>query len=499
MTDADARDANDATDTTGIAAEGRSAAKRPAAKGALTTRAEDFPRWYQEVVARAEMAENGPVRGTMVIRPWGYEIWERLQAAIDERIKAAGAHNAYFPLFIPESFMRLEAEHVEGFNPELWVVTHGGGRQLEEPVVVRPTSETVINHFFAKWVQSHRDLPLLVNQWCNVVRWELRPRLFLRTTEFLWQEGHTAHADEPDARAYALRILTDVYRDAMEEVAAVPVLLGHKTARERFAGAVRTWTCEAMMGDAKALQMGTSHELGQNFARAFGIQYSDSTGAQRYVWQTSWGASTRLIGALIMTHGDDFGLRLPPALAPLEVVVLCVREDDAVHSAATALTDELRSAGRRVHLDDRTDTGFGRRTVDWELKGVPVRVEVGPRDLADGKVTVVTRHLRTKEVVPLPGVADTVDRICRLAARELRDEALAFREERTVEVGSLEEALGAGTAGFARVPWRAVGEAGELQLTAQSLTVRCLQREDGGLAAAGEADDDLVAVVGRSY
>ena len=487
MTDADAT------------SHGTQAAARPAAKGALTSRAEDFPRWYQEVVALAELAENGPVRGTMVIRPWGYEIWERLQAAVDERIKAAGAHNAYFPLFIPEAFMRLEAEHVEGFDPELWVVTHGGGRQLEEPVVVRPTSETVINHFFAKWIQSHRDLPLLVNQWCNVVRWELRPRLFLRTTEFLWQEGHTAHADEADARAYALRILTDVYRDAIEEVAAVPVLVGHKTARERFAGAVRTWTCEAMMGDGKALQMGTSHELGQNFAKAFGIQYSDATGALRYVWQTSWGVSTRLVGALIMAHGDDFGLRLPPALAPVEVVVLCVREDEAVCRAASALTDELRRAGRRVHLDARTDTGFGRRTVDWELKGVPVRVEVGPRDLAEGKVTVVTRHLRTKEAVALAGVAGAVERICASAGRELRDEALAFRETRTATVGSLAEAAEAGAAGFARVPWREVGETGELQLAAQALTVRCLQRSDGGLAAAGDADDALVAVVGRSY
>ncbi len=472
---------------------------RPAAAGGLTSRTEDFPRWYQEVVARAEMADNGPVRGTMVIRPWGYEIWERLQAAIDERIKAAGAHNAYFPLFIPEAFMRLEAEHVEGFDPELWVVTHGGGRQLEEPVVVRPTSETVINHFFAKWVQSHRDLPLLVNQWCNVVRWELRPRLFLRTTEFLWQEGHTAHADEADARAYALKILTDVYRDAMEQVAAVPVLVGHKTARERFAGAVRTWTCEAMMGDGKALQMGTSHELGQNFAKAFGIQYSDATGTLRHVWQTSWGASTRLIGALIMAHGDDFGLRLPPALAPIEVVVVCVREDDDVLRAATQLTDELRRAGSRIQLDDRTDTGFGRRTVDWELKGVPVRVEVGPRDLAQGNATLVTRHTRTKEPVALGAVADAVGRTLRRVGPELRAEALAFREERTASVGSLAEAVATGTAGFARVPWRALGEEGELALAAEALSVRCLQRDDGELAGPGERDDALVAVVGRSY
>ncbi len=469
------------------------------AKGALTPRAEDFPRWYQEVVALAEMAENGPVRGSMVIRPWGYEIWERLQAALDERIKAAGAHNAYFPLFIPEAFMRLEAEHVEGFDPELWVVTRGGGRELEEPVVVRPTSETVINHFFAKWIQSHRDLPLLLNQWCNVVRWEMRTRLFLRTSEFLWQEGHTAHVDEADARDYALRILTDVYRDTMGEVAAIPVLVGHKTARERFAGAVRTWTCEAMMGDGKALQMGTSHELGQNFAKVFGTQYSDATGELRYVWQTSWGASTRLIGALIMAHGDDFGLRLPPALAPVEVVVVCVREDDAVQKAAAAIADDLRRAGRRVHLDDRTDTGFGRRTVDWELKGVPVRIEVGPRDLAEGNVTVVARHLRTKDTVALGGAADAVDRVCRQAAKDLWDEALAFREARTVSAGSVAEAVDAGSSGFARLAWRGVGDEGETQLAGEGLTVRCLQRDDGGLAAPGQPDEDLVAVVGRSY
>ncbi len=280
-------------------------------KGAIVSREEDFPRWYQEVIAGAEMADNGPARGTMVIRPWGYGIWELMQSELDRRIKEAGAENAYFPLFIPESFLKLEAEHVEGFAPELAVVTHGGGKELEEPLVVRPTSETVINSFFSKWVQSYRDLPLLVNQWANVVRWELRPRLFLRTTEFLWQEGHTAHATEEDARAYALRILGDVYRSTMVDVLGIPVLTGHKTARERFAGAERTWTCEGMMGDGKALQMGTSHELGQNFARPFDIAYSTASGGREYVWQTSWGVSTRLVGALVMGHGDDFGLRLP--------------------------------------------------------------------------------------------------------------------------------------------------------------------------------------------
>ena len=483
------------------------AADRPAAprptKGALTAREVDFPRWYQEVVARAELADNGPVRGTMVIRPWGYAIWERLQAALDERIKAAGAENAYFPLFIPESYLRLEAEHVEGFSPELAVVTHGGGKQLEEPVVVRPTSETVINSYFAKWVQSYRDLPLLVNQWANVVRWELRPRLFLRTSEFLWQEGHTAHATEADARAYALRILRDVYVETMEQVVGIPVVTGHKTARERFAGATRTWTCEGMMGDGKALQMGTSHELGQNFARAFGIQFSDEHGAQQYAWQTSWGVSTRLIGALVMAHGDDAGLRLPPDLAPVEVVVLVVRDEEEVRRAAEVLVGELTSAGVRVRLDDRTDTGFGRRSVDWELKGVPVRLEVGPRDLAEGRVTVVARHTRSKETVPLAGVTAHVAGVLAGVSAALFDEAAAARAARTTDVTDLASAIEAGATGFARIPWSAVGDTGEERLAAEALSVRCLHLPDGGLAeettdAAG-AGSDLVAVVGRAY
>ncbi|MGH9266797.1 MAG: aminoacyl--tRNA ligase-related protein, partial [Acidimicrobiales bacterium] len=292
----------------------------------LTPQGEDFPRWYQDVVAKAELAENGPVRGTMVVRPYGFAIWERVQAELDRRIKAAGAQNAYFPVFIPESFLRREADHVEGFSPELAVVTHGGGQKLEEPVVVRPTSETIINHFFAKWVQSYRDLPLLVNQWCNVVRWELRPRLFLRTTEFLWQEGHTAHATAEEARDYALAILRDVYQSVMVDVLAVPVVVGRKTERERFAGADTSWTTEGCMGDGKALQMSTSHELGQNFAKVFDIQFASAAGGREYAWQTSWGASTRLMGALVMTHGDDRGLRLPPAVAPIEVVVVVARE-----------------------------------------------------------------------------------------------------------------------------------------------------------------------------
>ena len=469
------------------------------AKGAIVTREEDFPRWYQEVIAGAEMADNGPAAGTMVIRPWGYGIWELMQAELDRRIKEAGAENAYFPLFIPESFLKLEAEHVEGFAPELAIVTHGGGKELDEPIVLRPTSETVINHFFSKWVQSHRDLPLLINQWANVVRWELRPRLFLRTREFLWQEGHTAHASQDDAHAYALRILAEVYRTTMVDVLGMPVLTGHKTKRERFAGAIQTWTCEAMMGDGKALQMGTSHELGQNFARAFDITYASTDGSLEYVWQTSWGVSTRLVGGLIMGHGDDFGLRLPPALAPAQVVVLVVKDSPEVGAAAEALVAELTAAGHRVRLDARTDTSFGRRSVAWELKGVPVRVEVGPRDLAEGNVTVVTRHTREKRNVPVGAVAATVGAILHAVGPDLLAEATAARDARTLDAASLEEATAAASVGFARVRLGALGPDGEDRLAQKALSIRCLQRADGSLAEAGDSEADLVAVVARSY
>ena len=321
----------------------------------LTPRAEDFPRWYQDVLNKAELAENGPVRGTMVIRPYGYAIWERMQAEVDARIKACGAQNAYFPLFIPESYFQREAEHVEGFSPELAVVTVAGGKELDEPVVVRPTSETMIGEYMAKWIQSYRDLPLLLNQWANVVRWELRPRLFLRTTEFLWQEGHTAHATREDARAYAERILHDVYQDFMVNVLAMPVIVGLKTAKERFAGATNSLTCEGMMGDGKALQMGTSHEFGQNFAKVFGIEYLDDTGAQQTACTTSWGVSTRMVGGLIMAHGDDHGLRVPPRLAAVQVVVIAVRDEGDVVARCPRLVDELRAArrARRARRQDR--------------------------------------------------------------------------------------------------------------------------------------------------
>ncbi|HEX3541266.1 MAG TPA: proline--tRNA ligase [Acidimicrobiales bacterium] len=464
----------------------------------LTPRADDFPRWYQDVIARAELADNGPVRGTMVIRPYGWAIWERMQAEVDERIKAAGAQNAYFPLFIPESYLRKEAEHVEGFSPELAVVTIGGGKVLEEPIVVRPTSETIINSYFAKWIQSYRDLPLLINQWANVVRWELRPRLFLRTTEFLWQEGHTAHATQDDAHRYALRILTDVYNEVMVDILAVPVALGVKTARERFAGAIASWACEGMMGDGKAVQMGTSHELGQNFAKVFGTTYSSESGDQEFVWQTSWGVSTRLVGSLIMAHGDDNGLRLPPRLAPTQVVVLLIRDEEDTRGVAERLAAALKGAGHRVHLDDRVDVSFGRRSVEWELKGVPVRIEVGPRDTAAGQVTVVRRDDGTKTQLPIPGVAaevgTTLDDIQEAMLRQGRQ----FRDDHTVDVSSVEEAVEAAQRGFARIAWSAVGPEGEDKLAAAAVSVRCLQDRDGGLPDSADAAD-LVALCGRAY
>jgi prolyl-tRNA synthetase len=468
-----------------------------AAPSVLTPQAEDFPRWYQDVVAKAEMADNGPVRGTMVIRPYGYAIWERIQAEIDARIKRAGAQNAYFPLFIPESYLSKEAEHVEGFSPELAVVTHAGGEKLAEPVVVRPTSETVIGEFMAKWIQSYRDLPLLLNQWANVVRWELRPRLFLRSSEFLWQEGHTAHATLEDARSYALAIQLDVYNSFLEQVLAVPTFLGIKPPSERFAGAINTLTCEGMMRDGKALQMATSHELGQNFARAFDIVYQSEAGASELCYTTSWGASTRLVGGLIMAHGDDRGLIVPPALAPIQVVVIGVRDEPAVHEACERVRAQLESAGVRVVLDAGRGS-FGRRVTDWEIKGVPLRVEIGPRDLGDGVVGATRRDTTEKFSWPAQSVATEVTSILDLMQGELFDRARAWRDAHTHDVTSLGDAIEAAQDGFARLPWALVGPAHEAQLNAEAVTVRCLQRGDGSIPTS-DLEEDLVCLVAKSY
>ena len=463
----------------------------------LTPQAEDFPRWYQDVVGKAELADNGPVRGTMVIRPYGYAIWERMQAEMDARIKDAGAHNAYFPLFIPESYLNREAEHVEGFSPELAVVTHAGGKALDEPIVVRPTSETVIGEFMAKWVNSYRDLPLLLNQWANVVRWELRPRIFLRTTEFLWQEGHTAHATYEEAQAYARQILLEVYTDFMVRVLAIPVVVGRKTAAERFAGAINTTACEAMTRDGKALQMGTSHELGQNFARAFNIEFSGADGRRALAWTTSWGSSARMVGGLIMVHGDDHGLRIPPALAPIQVVVMAVKDEGV--AAARRIGDELRTFGIRVTVDDDADIQFGRRAVDWELKGVPLRLEVGPRDLAAGQATIVNRITGAEKAsVSLDGLGGEVARLLATEQDAMLEVARAERDARIVEVTSVDDAAAAAADGWATISWGKLGLDGEATLARAGVTVRCLQRADGTVP---DSDDepDLVAFVARSY
>jgi len=409
----------------------------------LTTRAENFSDWYNELVLRAELADYSPVRGCMVIRPHGYGVWERMQRALDDMFKATGHVNAYFPLFIPESFLSKEAEHVEGFAPECAVVTHGGGKQLEERLVVRPTSETIIYSMFAKWVQSYRDLPLLYNQWANVVRWEMRTRLFLRTMEFLWQEGHTAHATHDEAEAETRRML-GVYREFMEGWMAMPVITGQKTDSEKFAGALRTYACEAMMQDNKALQAGTSHNLGQNFAKAFDLTFQNEQGQQDHAWNTSWGVSTRMIGGLVMTHGDDNGLRLPPRLTPIQMVIVPIWKTDeeraATIEAAKRIAEDLGSFKRpdheriRVHVDDRIGIKPGAKYYHWELRGIPLRMEIGPRDLASNSGMLARRDTREKRPIAfdalrseLPVILDGIQADM-LAAARARLEANTIRE-----------------------------------------------------------------------
>jgi prolyl-tRNA synthetase len=401
----------------------------------ITPRAQDFSAWYNDVIMRAELADYSPVRGCMVIRPWGYRIWELMQGALDGMFKATGHQNAYFPLLIPQSFLAKEAEHVEGFAPETAVVTRGGGKELDEPLVIRPTSETIIYAMLAKWIQSYRDLPVLLNQWANVVRWEMRTRLFLRTTEFLWQEGHTAHATAEEAEAETRQML-EVYRTFMEQWMALPVLTGMKTDAEKFAGAVRTYGCEGLMQDNKALQAGTSHFLGQNFAKAFGVQYQTATGGMEYVWSTSWGASTRLIGGLVMAHGDDVGIVCPPRLAPLQVVIVPIwkgeTERESLLDVAGRVRDDLRRAGVRVDVDARDGMKPGAKYYEWEGRGVPLRLELGPRDLAKQQV-MAARRTGGKAPLGLDGLADLVVRELEtmqdalLAAARARRDAASVR------------------------------------------------------------------------
>jgi prolyl-tRNA synthetase len=454
----------------------------------LTTREADFSAWYNEVVQRAEMADHSPVRGSMVIRPYGYAIWELMQRALDDMFKATGHQNAYFPLLIPQSFLEREAAHIEGFAPEVAVVTHAGGKKLEEPLVIRPTSETIIYAMFAKWVQSYRDLPLLINQWANVVRWEMRTRLFLRTSEFLWQEGHTAHVDEAEAEDEALK-MAGVYRDFMENWIAMPVVLGRKTDSERFAGALRTYSCEALMQDNKALQAGTSHNLGQNFAKQFDLKFQSEAGTEEYAWNTSWGSSTRLIGGLIMTHGDDAGLIVPPRLAPTQVVIVPIHRTDEeralVVDKANAVATELRAKGVRVHVDARDSMKPGPKYYEWERKGVPIRIEIGPRDVAASKLMVVMRleldgMPRKDAMDEAAAIADIPSRLERfqnaLLARAMeRREANSYRG--VTEYAKLREIV-EGPGGFVYAGWCGSAECEAKVKEETKATIRCIPFEE---------------------
>jgi len=454
------------------------------ASTALPTQSSDFPAWYGEAVRRAGLAENSSVRGAMVIKPYGYAIWEAIQRELDDRIKATGHENFYFPLFVPTSVLERESELVEGFAPELAVVTEAGGKPLEEPLAVRPTSEALIWSTYARWVQSYRDLPLLYNQWGNAVRWELRPRLFLRTSEFLWQEGHTAHETEDEAVAEALTILHEVYADTIENVLAIPVLRGRKTESERFPGAVDTYTLEALMRDGKALQAATSHYLGQGFPRTYDVRYAGRDGAEQYPYATSWGATTRLVGGIVMAHGDDRGLRLPPRVAPQQVVIVPILregEDADVLHAAAALAGELREAGIRVRVDDRPEHRPGFKFNEWELKGVPIRVELGSRDLAAEAVTVARRDTGGKEQLPIPRAAAAIDELLNAVQASLFQAASDERERRTLRdpssydelIEHLREARG-----FVVAPWCGGSECEARVKEDSSATIRCLPLGD---------------------
>ena len=444
----------------------------------ITPRSKDYSRWYTDVVQRAEMADYAPVKGCMVIRPYGYALWENIKEGLDRRFKATGHVNAYFPLFIPESFIKKEAEHVAGFAPELAVVTHGGGKKLEEPLIVRPTSETVIGHMYSKWVRSYRDLPILINQWCNVVRWEKRTRLFLRTTEFLWQEGHTAHATSEEAEEETLRML-EVYRDFAEADAAIPVITGRKSESEKFAGGVASYTIEAMMGNKWALQSGTSHFLGQNFAKAFDIKYLDRNNELQYCWTTSWGLSTRMVGAIIMVHGDDQGLILPPKIAPIQLIIIPIwRDEEGKEEVLKAVEDITAALGEEVRykVDDREEYSPGWKFNEWELRGVPLRLEIGPRDVAKGQVTLAQREGGEKIAVPQEGLAQRIGALLDDIQQSLFSRAKSFLDENSFEVEDYEEfkRIIGGDGGFVYAYWCGSGECEATIKEETKATISCI-------------------------
>jgi prolyl-tRNA synthetase len=446
----------------------------------LPTRAEDYNEWYNQLVLRAELADYAPVRGCMIVRPYGWALWENITAALDRRFKATGHVNAAFPLLIPKSFIEKEKSHVEGFSPELAVVTIGGGEKLEEPLVIRPTSETIIGYAYAKWIQSYRDLPVLINQWNSVVRWELRTKLFLRTLEFFWQEGHTAHATFDEAE-FETRQMLDIYADFAITDAAIPVISGRKSASERFAGADQTYSIEAMMGDGKALQSGTSHNLGQNFAKAFEIRYLDKGGTLQHCWTTSWGLSTRMVGAIIMVHGDDQGLVLPPKLAPHQVVIVPIAKTDEergmVIEAARKLKADLVAAGFRVITDEREGASPGFKFNDWEMRGVPLRIELGPKDLANQSVMFARRDKPGREgksPAAMSGIVASVGKMLDEIQAALHQKALAFRDANTRDTNSYDELKQAVEKGFARAFWCGSAECEAKIKEDTKATMRCI-------------------------
>ena len=443
----------------------------------LTPMSKDFNQWYTDIIQEAELADYSPVKGTMVIRPYGYAIWENIQEYLDNRFKETGHKNAYFPLFIPKSFIEKEAEHVEGFSPELATVTHAGGKELEEPLIVRPTSETIINHMFSKWISSHRDLPLLINQWANVVRWEMRTRLFLRTSEFLWQEGHTAHATKEEANEEAIQML-NIYEEFVQNIAAVSVTKGLKSELEKFAGAEKTYSIEAMMLDKKALQAGTSHELGQNFSKAFEIEYSDENNKLQNPFQTSWGVSTRLIGMIIMAHGDDKGLKLPPNLAPIQVVIVPIipSKDDKNKVMENVENIKTMLSNYRLSIDDREEVTPGYKFNEWELKGVPIRIEIGPRDIENNKVILSRRDIdNSKEEVSIEKLKSTIDQLIIDIQNNMFDISKKHMEENTIHVDTKEDLIEAlnNKEGFVTCYW-SENKDDELEIKElTSATIRC--------------------------
>ena len=472
----------------------------------ITPMSEDFNEWYTDIIQQAQLADYSPVKGTMVIRPYGYSLWEGVQAYLDKKFKETGHENAYFPLFIPNSFIQKEAEHVEGFSPELATVTHAGGKELEEPLVVRPTSETIINHMFAKWIKSHRDLPMLINQWANVVRWEMRTRLFLRTSEFLWQEGHTAHKTQEEATSEALQML-DIYAEFAENAAGVSVVKGIKSANERFAGATTTYSIEAMMKDKKALQAGTSHELGQNFSKAFEIQYSDENNDLQHPFQTSWGVSTRLIGMIIMAHGDDKGLQLPPKLAPTQSVLIPIipNEDSksVVLETVNKLHEELRES-YRIKIDDRDNISPGFKFNEWELKGVPLRIEIGPKDIEKNSVVFSRRDgVDGKNSISINEVSqklkDNLDDI----QSNLLETSKNFRKDNTIHVDSKAELIDTlnSTPGFVTCYWdeNTSDEIEIKDLTKATLRCYLLENEGSAKAVNNESVEGKKAIFSKAY